>query len=175
MLPLPNSMYHRTFSKMVKLLFQKPIQKFALFWCLFQGTHHSKNWFSNYRGKVAIREIKIKKTWCDLQGHSPAGGGCQFSGEAAMFQQTEETSSPLTDWTWRFLTQPSLVENTVGWPTYRWMPDGHLSTIQVTWSILGRIFILFRNVKIFKFHGTQTFLSMRYHICNIPTLSQSVS
>ena len=53
-----------------------------------------------------------------------------------MFQQSEETSSPVTDWSWRFLSEASVVENTVGWPTYQWMPDGHISTIRVTF--LGR-------------------------------------
>ena len=55
-----------------------------------------------------------------------------------MFHQTEETSSPVTNWSWRLLTQPTVVENTVGWPTYRWMPDGHLSTIRVTFENVGR-------------------------------------
>ena len=68
-----------------------------------------------------------------------SGDGCQFSGDAAMFQQTEQTSSPVSDWSWRLLSQPSVVENTVGWPTYRWMPDGHISTLRVTTSPVGRI------------------------------------
>ena len=68
-----------------------------------------------------------------------SGDGCLFSGDAAMFHQTEQTSSPVSDWSWRLLSQPSVVENTVGWPTYRWMPDGHISTLRVTTSLIGRI------------------------------------
>ena len=33
---------------------------------------------------------------------------------------------------WDFIiTYSMVVENTVGWPNYNWMPDGHISTLQV--------------------------------------------
>merc|ERR1712142_1230562 len=46
-----------------------------------------------------------------------------------MFQQSENTSSPVEDWSW-VSSETTTVPNHVGWPAYRWMPDGHISTLQ---------------------------------------------
>ena len=72
--------------------------------------------------------------------------GCSYDEDAPIFHQQEDTSSPIR-WTgqnieyfynnivyrnWDFLiTYSMVVENTVGWPNYNWMPDGHISTVQV--------------------------------------------
>ena len=48
-----------------------------------------------------------------------------------MFLQYEEDDDPILEWSWRFLTDYQVVENVVGWPSYQWMPDGHLSTLRV--------------------------------------------
>ena len=57
--------------------------------------------------------------------------GCPWDGEAALFLQYEEEDEPILKWSWRFLSDYQLVENVVGWPSYKWMPDGHLSTLRV--------------------------------------------
>ena len=57
--------------------------------------------------------------------------GCPWDGEAAMFLQYEEDDDPILQWSWRFLTDYQVVENVVGWPSYKYMPDGHLSTLRV--------------------------------------------
>ena len=54
--------------------------------------------------------------------------GCEFDPSAPMFHQDEDTSSIINDWTWNIRYQ-RIVDNDVGWPTYNWMPDGHISTI----------------------------------------------
>ena len=48
-----------------------------------------------------------------------------------MFLQYEDDEEPILKWSWRFLTDYQVVENVVGWPQYRWMPDGHISTLRV--------------------------------------------
>ena len=48
-----------------------------------------------------------------------------------MFLQYEEEDEPILRWSWRFLTDYQVVENVVGWPSYNWMPDGHISTLRV--------------------------------------------
>ena len=49
-----------------------------------------------------------------------------------MFLQYEDETDPILRWSWRFLTDYQVVENVVGWPSYRWMPDGHISTLRNT-------------------------------------------
>ena len=51
-----------------------------------------------------------------------------------MFHQVENTSSPILDWDFCFRYR-RVVANTVGWYTYNYMPDGHISTLKVN-SIL---------------------------------------
>ena len=48
-----------------------------------------------------------------------------------MFLQYEDDEEPILKWSWRFLTDYQVVENVVGWPSYKWMPDGHISTLRV--------------------------------------------
>ena len=83
-------------------------------------------------------EVWFIELWSDLESivywSSLSGDGCQFSDMASMFHQTEETNSPVLSWGWRFLTSPSVVENSLPWPHYRWMPDGHISAIRVTYQ-----------------------------------------
>ena len=45
-----------------------------------------------------------------------------------MFQQKEEAKEPVQDWTF-LVTDVTTVPNKLGWPTYRWMPDGHISVL----------------------------------------------
>ena len=59
------------------------------------------------------------------------GEGCPWDGEAGMFLQYEEEEDPILRWSWRFLTDYQVVENVVGWPSYNFMPDGHISTLRV--------------------------------------------
>ena len=46
----------------------------------------------------------------------PTGAGCSFNREAEMFQQEENTSHPIEDWGWSFLTDYKVVDNVVGLP-----------------------------------------------------------
>ena len=65
------------------------------------------------------------------QTTTPTGTGCPFNRDAAMFQQ-EETSHPIMNWGWSFMTDYQVVDDVVGLPHYNWFPDGHISTVQVT-------------------------------------------
>ena len=47
-----------------------------------------------------------------------------------MFHQVENTSSPILDWDF-CIRYKRVVANTVGWYTYNYMPDGHISTLKV--------------------------------------------
>ena len=49
-----------------------------------------------------------------------------------MFNQYENMSSPAENWSWTSTGQVSTVPNHVGWPSYRWMPDGHISALKVS-------------------------------------------
>ena len=43
---------------------------------------------------------------------------------------------------WDFIiTYSMVVENTVGWPNYNWMPDGHISTLQVPVNNIATAYI----------------------------------
>ena len=57
-------------------------------------------------------------------------GGCAWDGEAEMFLQYEDERDPVERWSWRFLTEYQVVENVVDWPSYKFMPDGHISTLK---------------------------------------------
>ena len=48
-----------------------------------------------------------------------------------MFLQYEEEDDPILRWSWRLVTDYQVVDNVVAWPSYKWMPDGHLSTLRV--------------------------------------------
>ena len=56
--------------------------------------------------------------------------GCQFSNSAPMFYQHEDQSDPITKWDFR-IRYTRTVENKIKWKTYAYMPDGHISTLQV--------------------------------------------
>ena len=62
-------------------------------------------------------------------------GGCDFDWNVPMFHQVENTSSPISNWDFH-IHYKRVVEDRVGWPNYRWMPDGHISTLQVRCSNL---------------------------------------
>ena len=47
-----------------------------------------------------------------------------------MFLQYEDERDPVERWSWRLLTDYQVVEDVVGWPSYRFMPDGHISTLR---------------------------------------------
>ena len=47
-----------------------------------------------------------------------------------MFHQAENSSSPIDNWDF-CIRYRRVVANTVGWYTYNYMPDGHISTLQV--------------------------------------------
>ena len=47
-----------------------------------------------------------------------------------MFNQVENSSSPILDWDF-CIRYKRVVANTVGWYTYNYMPDGHISTLKV--------------------------------------------
>ena len=51
-----------------------------------------------------------------------------------MFNQVEDDSNPVEDWSWRFKTSFKVVSDIIGWPNYKWMPDGHISSLKVTSS-----------------------------------------
>ena len=60
----------------------------------------------------------------------PDTKGCQFSNSAPMFHQHEDQSDPITKWDFR-IRYTRTVENEIKWKTYAYMPDGHISTLQV--------------------------------------------
>ena len=57
--------------------------------------------------------------------------GCTFDPDSAIFNQNEDTSSPVENWDWKWTKNISVVANNVGWPIYNWMPDGHISPLKV--------------------------------------------
>ena len=59
-----------------------------------------------------------------------SGEGCSFDPSMPMFSQVEDTSDPITSWDFVILSE-NVVENTIGWPSYKWMPDGHISSLKV--------------------------------------------
>lgn len=60
-----------------------------------------------------------------------ASDGCTFDPDSDIFKQNEDTSSPVENWGWKWTTNISVVPNNVGWPIYKWMPDGHISPLKV--------------------------------------------
>ena len=59
--------------------------------------------------------------------------GCNFDPLSPMFHQKENITSPVDNWNFTILST-EVVENTINWPNYRWMPDGHISTLQDPFS-----------------------------------------
>ena len=57
--------------------------------------------------------------------------GCSWDEASSMFDQSENTSRPAEAWSWVITSSTITVPNHVGWPNYNWMPDGHISTLQV--------------------------------------------
>ena len=71
--------------------------------------------------------------------------GCDFDPSKPIFTQEEDTDNPIEDWGWTWTKGIEIVPNNVGWPSYKYMPDGHISSIKVVSifsSILQIIFIL---------------------------------
>ena len=56
--------------------------------------------------------------------------GCDFASSAPMFHQQEDVSAPIRNWNIS-IRYTRVVDNTINWPNYKWMPDGHISTLQV--------------------------------------------
>ena len=57
-------------------------------------------------------------------------GGCDFDPASPLFNQEHDTSSPAHLWSWDWVDKINIVENTVGWPAYQWMPDAHMSAVK---------------------------------------------
>ena len=97
--------------------------------------------FSNYL-ELFIHAVWNKTTKCWFKNHplvfkpSPSiqplqkVPGCDWIHDGDMFLQAENASSQPRDWSWTFLTSIQTVEDR-GWPHYPWMPDGHISSLQV--------------------------------------------
>ena len=60
-----------------------------------------------------------------------ASDGCTFDPDSTILKQSEDTSSPVENWAWKWTKNISVVPNDVGWPIYKWMPDGHISPLMV--------------------------------------------
>ena len=60
-----------------------------------------------------------------------ASDGCQFDPTASIFNQIEKQESPKDDWGWKWTANISIVPNTANLPIYKWMPDGHISSVKV--------------------------------------------
>ena len=56
--------------------------------------------------------------------------GCPWSHSSPMFLQQENTSYPAASFNVT-LGEITTVPDTVGWPLYKWMPDGHISAVLV--------------------------------------------
>jgi len=57
-------------------------------------------------------------------------GGCEFDPAAPLFHQYEDQDTEPQAWEFTLLNA-SQVDNSLDWPAYQWMPDGHLSTLWV--------------------------------------------
>ena len=57
--------------------------------------------------------------------------GCDFDPNSIIFIQEETTDNPIKDWGWKWTKDIDIVPNNVGWPSYKYMPDGHISAIKV--------------------------------------------
>ena len=67
-------------------------------------------------------------------GNINTSEGCQFDPDSAIFNQEENDTSPIKDWGWKWTSNFSVVPNNAGLPIYKWMPDGHMSSIKVAIS-----------------------------------------
>ena len=45
--------------------------------------------------------------------------------------QEEDTDNPIETWEWKWSSDVTIVPNNVGWPSYKYMPDGHISGVKV--------------------------------------------
>ena len=63
--------------------------------------------------------------------------GCHYDEAAELFNQAENDTDPVQHWRWRFLTNHTVVDDMVGLPHYRWAPDGHISTLQVSENFIS--------------------------------------
>ena len=57
--------------------------------------------------------------------------GCDFDPNSHIFIQEEKTEHPIENWGWTWTKDIEVVPNKVGWPSYKYMPDGHISTVKV--------------------------------------------
>ena len=60
-----------------------------------------------------------------------SSSGCDFDPNSHIFIQEENTEDPIENWGWTWTNPIEIVPNRVGWPSYKYMPDGHISTIKV--------------------------------------------
>ena len=61
---------------------------------------------------------------------SPTSAGCDYDPTSPVFTQKYASDSPALTWTWEWQQKISKVENTVGWPAYKFMPDAHMSAVK---------------------------------------------
>ena len=58
--------------------------------------------------------------------------GCNVDPDSHIFTQEEDTNSPIESWGWKWTKDVTIVPNNVGWPSYKYMPDGHISGVEVS-------------------------------------------
>ena len=56
--------------------------------------------------------------------------GCDVDPDGLIFSQEEDTHSPIESWGWKWTKDVTIVPNNVGWPSYNYMPDGHISGLK---------------------------------------------
>ncbi|XP_023336347.1 uncharacterized protein LOC111707468 [Eurytemora carolleeae] len=80
------------------------------------------------------------------------GDGCDYNPGSNLFTTIYPDNNSAINWTWSL---PGVVAetvlNNVGWPTYSWMPDGHLSTLKD--SKTGEWIIFYPNHESFRTTG----------------------
>ena len=60
-----------------------------------------------------------------------AEDGCAVNSDSSIFMQEEDTDNPIETWEWKWSSDVTIVPNNVGWPSYKYMPDGHISGVKV--------------------------------------------
>ena len=106
-------------------------------------------------------EVENISLMTNTTGFRASRGGCAYHNYAPMFRQWELTYSPVRNWGWR-IRNTQTVQNRIGWPSYRWMPDGHISTIKVSLKVFDiDIFYLFGSCRLQMVCGTLSIPTMR--------------
>ena len=87
--------------------------------------------------RLFIQQILVLKPGPQIRP-SQVEAGCDWDHDGEMFLQTENDSAQARSWGWTFLTPVQTVEDR-GWPHYAWMPDGHISSLKVSWDCGGHV------------------------------------